>query len=85
MSEISVSTLTLADLPAGALTSAIPKDEKCSSLTDSDRGVTSPGTQPKRENESASVKIIAIILFLIYEGNEDYILYIILALLIFSD
>lgn len=29
--------------------------------------------------------IIAIILFLIYEGNEDYILYIILALLIFSD
>ena len=29
--------------------------------------------------------IIAIILFLIYEGNEDYILYIILALLILSD
>lgn len=29
--------------------------------------------------------ILAIIIFLIYEGNEDYILYIILALLILSE
>lgn len=35
--------------------------------------------------EFDDILIIAIIIFLIYEGNEDYILYIILALLIFSD
>lgn len=35
--------------------------------------------------EFDDILIIAIIIFLIYEGNEDYILYIILALLILSD